>query len=506
MRPILRPGHNVWRDDAVEVAALLVDGDDYYRAFYESAQLARNYILLAGWQFDSDACLLRGPEAEGAELPVTLLKFLNALCERTKELRIYMLAWDFHAVFALEREWMQELVFNWRTSDRLTFRFDDSTVENGSHHQKFVVIDGAISYLGGLDLCDHRWDTRSHKDPDPLRVSRGEPHKPFHDVQAFLAGADVARDLTKLFAARWEASGADAFELPGPRRDFPKYSPKGAVPIDATRVALSRTDPHGLPAPGGECKEVAALHRDAIAAAERVIYIETQYFSSKEITAALLDRLGVAGPPLELAIVLNLAAETIKEEVAVGLAQARILGELRRAVTGTPHHLGIYYTLPHHEGEGTPERATYIHSKVMVVDDRFLTVGSANLTNRSMGVDTELNASFEAEDPRSPLAQSIARARVSLIEEHLGAALDTANGQCLVDFLNERAASAQGRLRIHPSPTEREKTLLEVIDPDKLPFDPAAIEDSDEDRSIFASGLGPLWARLSGAKAPKPEP
>jgi phosphatidylserine/phosphatidylglycerophosphate/cardiolipin synthase-like enzyme len=412
-----------------------------------------------------------------------------------------MLAWDFHAVFALEREWMQELVFNWKTSDRLVFHFDDSTVPNGSHHQKFVVMDGAISYLGGLDLCDHRWDTRSHKDPDPLRTSRGEPHKPFHDMQVFLAGRDVAHDLSELFKARWKASGADPIELPEARRDFPEFMPKGGIPVDTTRVSLSRTDPHGLPAHAHECKEIAALYVDAIAAAERLVYIETQYFSSKEIETALVNRLARGGPPVEIAIVLNMAAETIKEEVAVGLAQARILGQLKKAAAGTPHRLGIYYTLPHCEGDEPPERATYIHAKVMVVDDRFLTVGSANLTNRSMGVDTELNASFETENAGDALERSIAALRLSLIEEHLGASLHLHEGESLVQALNDRAVRAEGRLRVHPSPTEREEALLEVIDPDKLPFDPAAIEDNEEDRSIFASGLGPLWARLTGGKA-----
>src|SRR6478672_9491811 len=105
MSSILRAGQNFWCERPVDRIGLLVDGDDYYRAFYDAAQQAQHYILLAGWQFDSDACLLRGPEAEQAALPVTLKKYLDALCQRNESLRIYILAWDFHAVFALEREW-----------------------------------------------------------------------------------------------------------------------------------------------------------------------------------------------------------------------------------------------------------------------------------------------------------------------------------------------------------------------------------------------------------------
>ena len=207
MARILRSPRNVWSEQPVTRAALLVDGDDYFRAFYGAAQLAKSYVLLSGWQFDAETCLLRGAAAEGATLPVTLLKYLDALCERNANLRIYILAWDFHAVFLLEREWMQELRFNWSTNERLTFLFDSNHVDQGSHHQKFVVIDGQLAFLGGLDLCDHRWDDRRHKEPNPLRLSRGEPHKPFHDVQTYLVGSEVSAVLTALFACRWEAAG-----------------------------------------------------------------------------------------------------------------------------------------------------------------------------------------------------------------------------------------------------------------------------------------------------------
>jgi phosphatidylserine/phosphatidylglycerophosphate/cardiolipin synthase-like enzyme len=497
MSRILQASQNFWSERAAASVGVLVDGDDYYRAFYDAGALARRYILLSGWQFDSDACLLRGEEAKGRELPVTLKAYLNALCEKTPELRIYMLAWDFHAIFALEREWMQELVFNWGTSERLTFRFDASHVENGSHHQKFVVIDGQIAFLGGLDLCDHRWDTRNHRDPDPLRTSRGAPHKPFHDIQVCLSSPEVATDLTELFRARWLASGGKPLALPPPSEEFPAFEPKNAVRIATDRVALSRTDPHGAPTGVPDTREIRKLYLDAIRAARRLIYIETQYFSSKDVSAALVERLRTNdGSVLDVVLVLNMAAATLKEEVAVGLAQARVIGDLRRAAQGQPHRLGIYYTLPLSEGGVPPMHATYIHSKTMIVDDRFITIGSANLTNRSMGVDTELNMSAETESDGDALGTSIADLRWSLLQEHLGMSLQ-GYGPDLVSWLDENAKSERGRLRLHPSPTENEKAVLEVIDPQMLPFDPAAIENTEEDRSIFVGGIGPLWARLT---------
>jgi phospholipase D1/2 len=494
MATILQSGRNFWRQERVTSAGILVDGDDYYRAVYEAGQRATSYLLLAGWQFDTDACLLRGEEAKGAELPVTLLAYLNALCERTPALRIYVLAWDFHAVFALEREWMQDLRFKWLTSERLQFMFDANHVDGGSHHQKFVVVDGQLSFLGGLDLCDHRWDDRHHRVPNPLRVSRGAPHRPFHDVQAYAVGADLGARLVELFVARWQAAGGEPLQLAPPSGSFEGYVPPGATPLEAKQVSLSRVDPLGMPEGGHDCREVLQLTLDAIAAAERLIYVETQYFSSKVLGEALAARLRRKTEfPLDIVLVLNEHAETMKEEIAVGLTQAKVIKEIREAARGMPHRLGIYYTVPETEAGVKSSGATYIHSKLMIVDDRFMTVGSANWTNRSGSLDTELNLAVEAADSDGALGLSILHARQSLIAEHLGVER-LGEPQELVTELNERAGNGQSRLRLHPSPTESELAILSVIDPQQLPFDPAAPE--ARDRELFVGGLSALWQRL----------
>ncbi len=493
---------NAWCDKAVAAAGLLVDADDYFKAFYEAASGARRSILLSGWQFDTDVALLRGPDAASAELPVTLKSFLNALCERTPSLEIYILAWDFHMVFALEREWMQKIVFDWTTHERFHFQFDSSHVENGCHHQKFAVIDGDLSFLGGLDLCDHRWDRRDHLDDQALRISRGAPHKPFHDIQAYLAGRDVGEALEDLFTCRWRLAGGEPLVLPAHVvRELPVEPPRGAHVLPVSRVSLSRTDPMGSPCPtpadARPCHEVVDLYAGAIDAAERSIYVETQYFSSQKVSEALIRRLRSASrPALDVVLVLNMRAETLKEEIAVGLAQAKVLLDLRAAAEGTRHKLGVYYTVPASRDGHEPERATYMHSKLMIVDDAFLNVGSANLTNRSASVDTELNASFEAPASDAVLQASIASFRLELLAEHLGTADPLLFEEGRVDALDARATRRGGRLRIHPSPTPRERQVLDVIDPQALPFDPQGVEDDEERRSIFTRGIRSLWEHV----------
>lgn len=499
MARVLATPKHAYRSHTVDELGLVIDGEDYFRAFYRAALKAERYIVLSGWQFDSEVKLLRGVDAEHAEAPVTLLKFLDWLCGHKPDLHIWILAWDFSLVFAAEREWMQTLVFEWATNARLHFRFDDNHVERGCHHQKFAVIDGEISFLGGLDLCDARWDDRSHRQRNDLRINvGGDPGKPFHDIQAFIRGRAFASSLVELFEARWERAGGDDFEVP---RDVTsgaaRVAVEGLVPIAAREVLLSRTDPHGSPGGPQLCEEIYALHVAAIEAAERLIYCETQYLSAHGIEEAFVRRMrDPQRGKLEIVFVLNMRGETLKEQAAVGLAQAQIISTLRKVAEETGHQLGIYYTLPACEAEERPERATYIHSKLMIVDDRLLTVGSANLTNRSMSVDTELNVTVEGDGDADELARSIRAVRAALLAEHAGGPpIELVEGLVAhLDSLAQRGESGEEReacrLRRHPSPTTTERAVLTVVDPQKLPFDPDQVEDFDEERRTdFLGGL-----------------
>jgi phosphatidylserine/phosphatidylglycerophosphate/cardiolipin synthase-like enzyme len=511
MPRLIEPGRHAWRFHDVDQVGLLIDAEDYYREFYRAALTARRRLLISGWQFDSDVALLRGQDAEQAPAPVEFLKFLNHLCENAPELEIRILAWDFHVVFAIEREWMQKLVFHWSTHERIEFKFDASHVENGSHHQKFVVVDDKLSFLGGLDICDHRWDTTQHKNKNPLRMSRGEPHKPFHDIQAYFRGSEITRSLTDLFHDRWQRAGGDPLNLDDiAGEEQPPFEVHGLLPLAATRLSLNRTDPHGSPDGPKPCTEIRDLHVDVLQAAERLIYIETQYFSSHVIAEALERRMRSEGRPhLEIVLVLNMKAETLKEQAAVGLSQAKQIARVRKVAAETGHALGIYYSLPACDADEQPEQATYIHSKLMAVDDRILTVGSANLTNRSLSVDTELNATFEADSADDAVAASIRHARAVLLGEHTGGPeIDRVEGLVahLDDLANRADAGESGcpcRLRHHPSPTEGERTALEIIDPSALPFDPDSEDHADEDRSIFVGGMGSALRHLLGVVTEK---
>ncbi|MBL8955977.1 MAG: phospholipase [Myxococcaceae bacterium] len=478
------PPSAAWRRHEVEELGLLIDGHDYYRELYAAMLTAKKTIFLTGWQFDSGVTMLRGEDAEGVDTPLTLLGLLEHLCEKNPELSVRILAWDFNVVFAPEREWMQELIFHWNTHDRVKFRFDSHHVELASQHQKFVVIDDDIVFTGGLDICDHRWDKPSHCFKNDLRISRGEMHQPFHDIQLYAKSRPFAESLKRLFAKRWAISGGDSIEnLLGGAPVRSSWRPASAKPVAAREVVLGRTDPYGEPEAKGAAIEIKEVYLSAIANAQKHIYAETQYLSSRTITEALIARMNDRSlPKLELVFILNTSGETLKEQGALGLNQAQNIARLRQCAEANGQQLGLYVTLPYCEADDErPERGTYIHSKLMIVDDTFMTIGSANLTDRSLGVDTELNVSVEAKGADDPLVASLRTIRAGLLTEHIGLDQPIDPHQSMLAQIE--AAQGPGRdacrLRVHPSPTEGERTALSLIDPDKLPFDPDAVEELD---------------------------
>lgn len=463
-------GKTAWRVHERATSALLVDAADYYRAFYEAASRAKRSILILGWQFDSDVRLLRGAEIpEGADPKAyELLPLLDRLCRERPELEVKMLAWDHSVFFAFEREILQKVVFDIATVNRFQFKVDGTVPLGGSHHQKVAIIDGQVAFMGSADICQDRWDTSAHVARDPLRVSRrDEAYKPYHEVQAVFTGEPV-RSLIDLFAERWQYATGEALDpgsliAPAPAEDL-FASLRATLPMPAADVAFSRTVPG---APDREhVHEIRDLYVRAIHNAQRMIYIETQYLTSCCVRDALVSRMRDADKPkLDIVLVLPHKPEKFKEEVTIGQPQASVLDAIVETAQETGHRLGIYNVMtPDDTPDGLP-LYVYIHSKLMIVDDLFFTMGSANLANRSMTVDSEINATWVAEPSNHELHQAIRRVRVRLLLEHLGESADVrvvARPEGLVARLDRICDEGRGRLRRHDLRHDP-ATLLEKV-------------------------------------------
>lgn len=407
---ILKPGHNCWRVEHADRLAFLVDGADYFRAFREAAVQAERSIWIIGWDFDSRCLLVKDPLDR---LPNRLGAFLLTLLSCRRKLHIYVLPWDFHMIYAFEREW-------WPPSRllshrRLHFHMDDTHPLGASHHQKVVVIDDAVAFAGGLDFAQCRWDTPEHRPGDPWRTfPDGRPCRPFHDVQVMVDG-HAALALGELARERWLRATCSriAISHSARRRDLWPASVK--PDLENVQVGIARTLPQYGSNP--EVREVERLYLDAIQAAQRFIYIETQYLTSKAIGAALASRLEEPNGP-QILIVLHPSSDGWLEQHTMDVLRGRLLGRLRAA--DKHGRLGLYY--PHLPG--LMHQCMSVHSKVLIMDDELARVGSANLSNRSMGFDTECDLAVEASG-HSHIRQGIAAFRNRLLAEHLGVAVST---------------------------------------------------------------------------------
>ena len=403
---LFRPGENCCAAVRAARAAFLVDGEAYFDAFVRACERAERTIVILGWDFDSRMVLRFNEDGSPRE---TLGAFLNGLCHRNRHLRISILDWDFPVVFGGDREYSPIFGLNWEPHRHIQFRFDDTHPVAGSHHQKIVVIDDKVAFAGGLDLTNKRWDSPAHKPGDPRRTFDDAPYPPFHDVMAAVDG-DAARALLDIARARWRA--ATHHELkPAKRARGDPWPPDLPVEMRDVSVSVACTLPPGPETAG--VHQVESLYLDMIARAQRYIYIENQYFTSDSVGQALKARLADPEGP-EIVLVTRLLSHGWLEENTMTVLRTRLVRMLREAdVHG---RFKAYY--PHVEclDEGT---CLDLHSKVMIVDDEWLRVGSSNLSNRSMGVDTEADVTIEAEG-RKEVREAVRAFRDRLMAEHAG--------------------------------------------------------------------------------------
>lgn len=442
-RSLLVPGQNCWRVETAHRVAVLVDGDAYFRAVRHAIAQARHSVFIVGWDIDSRVRLVPGGANDG--LPEPLGDFLHTVVARRPSLRAWVLSWDFALMYQLEREWLPVWKLGWRTHPRLRFRLDGRHPLGASHHQKVVVVDDALAFVGGFDLAGSRWDRGEHRVDEPLRTDpSGRRYPPFHDVQAMLDGP-VAAALGELVRERWRRAGGRRPRATPPQPGPAAAWPPGVAPdFERVRVGIARTEPAY---DGREAvHEVLALHRTAISAARRDLYFENQYLTSDLLAHPIAARLREPDGP-SVAIVSRRCESGWIEEMTMGALRTGF--HARLVAAAPPGRYGLY--CPH--VPGIEPDCLNVHSKVFCVDDALLAIGSANLNNRSMLIDTECVVAIEASgDPR--VAAAIAAVRDRLLAEHLGqpvARVATAIAGCgLVGAIDSLMTGGRSLARLDP--------------------------------------------------------
>lgn len=368
----------------------LLHGEEYFSDLYQMLQTARTRVTICGWCLTPLMPLLRG-DRQATSILADVLDAVSAHAE------VYVLLWAGAPVLFQPSVQAMEQVCRTlhERAPRVRCELDRRASFSHDHHQKAITVDGRVAYVGGIDLSTFqgdRWDTKDHH----LRFGPN-----WHDVQVRLEG-EVVRDIEENFCQRWNAVTGDHLEpLPTPEPD----------PAWNTPAQIVRTVPAGFYpfAPNGEYGIRHALLA-AISRADRYIHLENQYIWSPEVVEALMEAMNRPhSGEFRIVLILPARAYTGKYD---NDEHVRLLHDADGS-RGIFHAYSLYASGPAFGLTGYRYLPIYVHGKVSIVDDEWLSVGSANLNRRGLGTDTEMNVQAVAPD----LAR---RLRVRLWAEHLG--------------------------------------------------------------------------------------
>jgi phospholipase D1/2 len=484
---MLRQGHNIWRATRASRAAIIVDAANYYRAALSAMLEARSQIILIGWDIDTRVKLDNPPHPSGA--PLALGALLSWLSKRRPDLQIYILAWDEGMISVPGRGTTMFRMFKWWLDKKVTIEWDSTHPLNASHHQKILVVDDAMAFCGGIDITADRWDTRHHRDEEPLRKRpfTRRAYEPWHDATMAVDGG-AAQALGQLARKRWKIATGE--QLPEPAEAGDPWPDDLEAMFRNVEIAVART--RGKEKDLREIREIEALFVDLIGAARRFVYVETQYFASRVVAEAIGRRLEEPDGP-EFVIVNPKTAQGWLDEVVMGPARY----ELVKALEKRDRHGRFRIYTPVTEGGAD----IYVHAKIMIVDDVFLRVGSANLNNRSMGLDSECDLLIDGRNDEA-VRRRIEGVRADLLSEHLGVEAEEIARACqetgsLVASIEKLRGEGRTLVPFDPSAPGKLKSAIarsELLDPE-------AAEELFEPRARPG-----LLRRLGAPKAQKREP
>ena len=403
---------SVWRYVHVKRASVIVDAADYFAVMQAAMLQAKHRIFLIGWDFDTRIHLADGrswwQRGFKDKYPARLGGFISWMIRNNPTLEIRILKWSFGLFKFIIRGSMWWDLARWARHRRIDFKFDSAHPVGCSHHQKLAVLDNSLAVCGCIDMTTKRWDTRDHVEDEPLRTTpRGKTYQPWHDASMMMEG-DVAQALDELGRDRWVRAGGTPLLPIQPRKD--SLWPEGLeATFEDVEVGIART--RAKYRNWDKVDEIETLFLEHIARAKRFIYAESQYFASRTVGEAIAKRMEEDDPP-EIVIVHPEHADGWLEQQAMDHARA----ELVRCIDDVDTHDRFSIWVPY-----SGQTPIYVHAKIMIVDDEIFRIGSANLNNRSMGLDSECDVFVDTtREGNAHAAEAITGIRHSLLAEHCG--------------------------------------------------------------------------------------
>ena len=387
--PALVPAGGGWAQGDLPVrqgndVEVLIDGANALPRMVDELRRAESHVHLTGWYFSPDFDLAR----DGSD---TILR--NLLAELAERIPVRVLMWAGAPLplFRPSRRDVRAVCERLMNRTKIRCVVDARERPMHCHHEKTIVIDDRVAFVGGIDLTSEsgdRFDTNEH----PSRAAVG-----WHDACARIEGPAV-EDVAEHFRMRWEEVAGQALPPVVPSK------PAGDLDVQVVRTIperIYRSVPRGV-------FTIVESYVRAFQAAQRLIYAENQFLWSPEIASVLTDKLRThPDPAFRLVVVLPARPNSGADDTR------GVLGQLIEA----DDDRGRLLACSLFARSGLLADLIYVHAKVAIVDDTWLTIGSANLNEHSLFNDTEMNV--VCHDPE--LARDT---RLRLWSEHLELDID----------------------------------------------------------------------------------
>ena len=212
-------------------------------------------------------------------------------------------------------------------------------IVNLRNHRKIMVVDGAVGFIGGMNIC--------------LNYRPGSP-EPVRDLHFRVTGP-VLEQMSATFEEDWRFATGRIINLP-------------AVPTEpavSQQPQYARVVPDG---PDNPFQRTLWILMGALALSQKSVHILTPYFLPNDVLTHALSIAALRG--VDVRIVVPAATDIKMVDWAMA---AKFQGLLE-------HGVKIY-----------AGRAPFDHSKLMIVDDAWALVGSSNWDQRSLRLNFEAN-------------------------------------------------------------------------------------------------------------------
>lgn len=490
-----------------------VDCADYFAAVAQALEGAKKEIFITGWFLTPELYLTRNPHNHRLD---------HILSKKAKDgVKVYIILWDETKIAMFKGSRRAKELLEGMHAGVKVIRHPPFTPIYWSHHQKMVVVDQDIAFVGGVDLCFGRYDTSDHELVDttgdiwpgkdyynPTMIPMGDitrpeedgldrqkvPRMPWHDIMISLDG-EAARDVAMNFILRWNHHRAgewdeDAYPMIAfarGRDSVPRVPPATATCTCQVLRSISEWS-------GSSTVEstIHSAYLEAIEDAEHYIYIENQNFVSAQAGIGVKNQVGVEllrrirrairkKETFRVYIMLPIQPDGVFEEEAtmrglmhwqyltISRGGTSIIEQIQRDFPEVdPFEYISFYSLRTHGKLGgvSVTEQVYVHSKMMIVDDRVVIIGSNNINDRSLLGDRDSELAIIVRDDTEKVnikmngkdfeANKFAHdLRVKLFKEHLGFLHDS----------HDTGTSSAGPQVPPTSPSKRQVLSVDFTDP-----------------------------------------